>query len=98
MTNYRKDIHYSTDLESAVLGACLLESTAFGRVFGVVTEDVFYHDGHKTVFKALLRAWEDNLPIDTLTLISGLCRAGNEELEGFPTPFYICRMTNAVVS
>src|SRR5438876_1237749 len=34
-------IHYSKDFESAVLGICLLEKEAFGRIHGTLTNEIF---------------------------------------------------------
>jgi hypothetical protein len=34
-------IHYSKELEAAILGACMLESTAFGRTYGLIEPETF---------------------------------------------------------
>jgi replicative DNA helicase len=48
-----ENIHYSKELEAAILGACLLEKTAFGRIYGIIEKETFYFDANKTVFEKL---------------------------------------------
>lgn len=66
--NFKKGIHYSTELEQAVLGVCLIERDGFGRIFGLVDEEYFYHSGHKTVYSAMKKMFQEGMPIDSYTV------------------------------
>jgi replicative DNA helicase len=44
----------ATDVEEAVLGALMLERDAFVGVADVLTEDCFYKDEHRQIFKVIL--------------------------------------------
>lgn len=96
---FQKDRHYSTDLERAVLGACLLEKTAFGRTHGLVSAENFYHDGHRLVFETLQSMYRSGIPIDLFTVVDQLIRVQQvETVEGNNTAFFVTRLTNFIVS
>lgn len=97
--NFEKGIHYSTNLEEAILGICLLEKGAFGRVFGVLEVESFYSSGHQDVFSVMQEMYRKGLPIDTFTVIDFLMRTkGIKEIQSYNTDFFVCRLTNSVVS
>lgn len=98
MTEFKKHIHFDTDIEDAVLGACLLEKMAFSRVFGILKKPVFYREGNQIVWESMAKMWAENLPIDILTVISFIVRSGHEQLENWDTSFFVARLTNSVVS
>jgi replicative DNA helicase len=91
----KEGIEFSKKLESAVLGACLLEKTAVGRTYGTVTAECFYADDNKKIYKALVEMFDKNLPIDCLTLWQYM---GDETLHAGNTAWYLTRLTNDVVS
>jgi replicative DNA helicase len=93
-----KNIHYSTDLEDAVLGAFLLEKTAFGRCYGLVDSNTFYSTGNKLIFETISEMWSKSLPIDLLTVMLQLTSDGNEKIEGDNTGYILVRKTNNLVS
>ena len=43
----------ATDLEAAVIGACLIEQDAFGLVSDILKPNSFYDSKHKTIFQAI---------------------------------------------
>jgi len=97
--NFEKDIHYSVDLEAAILGACLLEADAFGRTYGIVEMESFYFEGSKTVYRALAEMFNNGVPIDIFTVQDYLINVlGHREISGSLTPYYVVKLTNAVVS
>lgn len=98
MIEFKKHIHYSQELEQAILGACLIEKLAFGRTYGIVKEENFYFDCHKRVYLAINELYEKSLPIDILTVVDVLTRKGVAELQGYNTPYFVTQLTNAVVS
>lgn len=96
---FKQGIHYSTDLEKAILGICLIERDGFGRCYGLLEADYFYHTGHKEVFSAIKTMYQQGMMIDTLTVIDYLQRIkGVLALENDNTGYFVTRLTNAVVS
>ena len=93
-----KDVHYSTELEMAILGSIVLEQTAFGRVYGILQADVFYHDHHQLIFNSLQSMWEDNQPIDIITATIYISKKGTKTLNGSSVPYYMVELTKAVCS
>lgn len=63
---FDKHKHYSIELERAILGACLLEQSAFGRVYSELETEHFYHTGNQQVFAAMKEIYISGAPIDTL--------------------------------
>lgn len=95
---FKKHIHYDIDLEAAVLGACLLEKTAYSRIHSILNPTVFYSTDHVKVFEYIRTMWEENQPIDILTVTSFVARKGVEEFNGVKVDYFITRLTNFVVS
>jgi replicative DNA helicase len=97
--NFTKHIHYSDDLEEAVLGICLLEKSAFGRTYGIVNEETFYFEANKSVYRAMNEMYKHSLPIDLLTVADHLFNRSNKhELDNYATPYYLLKLTNHVCS
>ncbi len=84
------------DLEEAVLGAIMLEKSAFDIVIEILKPECFYVDGHQRIYNAFLRLSQKSLPIDILTVVEEL--KISEELEMVGGPYYVTKLTNAVVS
>lgn len=96
--NFKKDIHYSQHLEEAILGACLLEKEAFGRIYGNLETETFYFSGHQEVFSAMKKMYKEGLLIDILTVVDFIMRIRRIELlQSTNVPYFVCRLTNAVV-
>lgn len=99
LDGYKPYIHYDKDMEGAILGACLLELTAFGRIRGLLYKECFYTDGHQKVYEAISEMWEKNYPVDCYTVSQFIVRNKNiTELDGDNVSFHITRLTNSVVS
>lgn len=97
--NLTKGIHYNLQMEAAILGACLLEKTAFSRVFGVLKPEIFYSENHQKVFEVMAEMFDKNLPIDMITVWDFLQRVkGISEMNGNNTAYYVSTLTNGVVS
>lgn len=94
-----KHRHYSAELEETILGICLLEKSAFGRTYGLVDENTFYFEGHKTVYQSLKTMYENGIPIDIETTIDHMIRVrGLNDLTGENINYFVCKLTNSVVS
>ncbi len=96
---FKKGIHFSQDLEQAILGACLIEHEAMGRVYGVIEIDHFYFESHKIVYSAIKKMYQEGIMIDILTVVDYLMRIKNIEiLQNYNTDFFIVQLTNSVVN
>ncbi|MBS1747968.1 MAG: replicative DNA helicase [Bacteroidetes bacterium] len=84
------------ELEEAVLGAIMLEKGAFDAVIETLKPECFYVDAHQMIFRAFQGLSHKNMPIDMLTVVEELKTKG--ELEDVGGPYYITKLTNAVVS
>ena len=84
------------DLEEAVLGAIMLEKSAFDTVVEILKPECFYSDANQRIYRAMQSLTGKNLPIDLLTVVEEL--RVKEELELVGGPYYVSKLTNAVVS
>ena len=84
------------DLEEAVLGAVMLDKSAFDTVVEILKPECFYVDAHQRIYRAFQTLAQKSLPIDILTVVEEL--KIKEELEMVGGPYYVTKLTNAVVS
>lgn len=93
---YGKVPPQARDLEEAVLGAVMLEKSAFDTVVEILKPECFYVDAHQRIFRAMQSLAQKSMPIDLLTVVEEL--RTKEELELVGGPYYVTKLTNAVVS
>lgn len=94
---FRKHIHYSPDLEINIIGACLMEKSAFARIFGMIDAETFYTEGCKIVYGYLIEMFENNMPIELLTVNDFIQRQkGITEITGISTAYFLTRLTNCI--
>src|SRR5690242_6574418 len=93
---YGKIPPQARELEEAVLGAIMLEKSAFDTVIEILKEECFYVEAHQRIFSAMTKLSAKSMPVDILTVVEELRLA--EELEMVGGPFYVTKLTNAVVS
>ena len=84
------------DLEEAVLGAIMLEKSAFDTVIEILKADCFYGEANQRIYRAMIALQQKNLPIDLLTVVEEL--KIRDELDLVGGPYYVSKLTNAVVS
>ncbi len=93
---YGKVPPQARELEEAVLGAVMLEKTAFDTVIEILKPECFYVESHQRIYQAMQSLAQKSQPIDMLTVVEEL--RFREELEMTGGPYYITRLTNSVVS
>lgn len=99
MIEFKKYIHHGQDLETAILGACLLEKLAFGRTYGIVEAESFYVTDHQVVYSAMKEMYDNSIPIDIYTLTEFLItKKGVKEFNGGGITYFLVTLTNHVVS
>ena len=93
---YGKIPPQARDLEEAVLGAIMLEKSAFDTIIEILKPECFYVDAHQEIFKCFQSLAQKSMPIDMLTVVEELKM--NEKLDEIGGPYYVTKLTNAVVS
>jgi len=93
---YGKVPPQSKDLESAVLGAIMLNIAAFDIVVDLLRPEMFYVDAHQRIYSAMLALVGRNMPVDLLTVVEELRKM--EDLDKVGGPVFISRLTDTVVS
>jgi replicative DNA helicase len=93
---YGKVPPQAKDLEEAVLGAIMLEKSAFDTVVEILKPECFYVEAHQRIYMCMQSLANKSQPIDILTVAEEL--RFKEELEMVGGPYYVTRLTNAVVS
>ncbi|MYF26196.1 MAG: replicative DNA helicase [Acidimicrobiia bacterium] len=73
---------HSAEAEESVLGGMLRSSAASDDVMEHLSEEDFYVPAHRMIYGAMARLYEDNQPIDTLTVSDQLTRTGSLEKVG----------------
>jgi replicative DNA helicase len=93
---YGKIPPQAVDVEEAVLGALMLEREAFIGVADVLTEDCFYKEEHREIFKVIRELSLKDKPVDLLIVTQEL--KNRDLLEKVGGPFYITQLTSKVAS
>jgi replicative DNA helicase len=94
---YGKVPPQAKELEEAVLGAIMLEKSAFDSLVDTnLKPECFYVEAHQTIFTAMMDMQQRGIPIDILTVVEELKR--KEQLDAVGGPYYVTKLTNAVVS
>ena len=96
---FTKHIHFSAELENAVIGGFILESSAFAKCFGILKKECFYDLGNQIVFNAMAEMYDLNHPVDFFTVADHIIRVKNQtEIFGKTVHYFLACLTNQVVS
>ncbi|TAG13770.1 MAG: replicative DNA helicase [Sphingobacteriia bacterium] len=93
---YGKVPPQAKELEEAVLGAIMLEKSAFDTVSEIIKPECFYVDAHKYIYEAMQSLQNKSVPIDILTVVEELKM--QEKLDMVGGPYFVTKLTNSVVS
>ena len=85
---------WSNDAEQAVLGAMLLDQDGALRGAQILSDDMFYREAHRRLFRAMVALTERRSVIDHITLRDELTRRG--ELDGIGGYDYIAELADVV--
>jgi replicative DNA helicase len=92
-----EDLQHSRSLEQAIIGACLLERTAYGRTRGILAPENFYFEDHRKIYAVLSEMYELGQPLDILTATVFLNQKGVVLTAG-GTAWYLVACTRDVCS
>ncbi len=93
---YGKVPPQAKELEEAVLGAIMLEKSAFDTVTEIIKPECFYVEAHQLIFRSMQSLQQKSMPIDILTVVEEL--KTQEKLDLVGGPYYVTKLTNSVVS
>lgn len=84
------------EFEEVILGACLIESTAYNEISSLLKFEHFYKEQHQIIYKAISHLGEQNRPIDIITVTEQLRK--NKQLDEIGDVSYITELTSRVGS
>lgn len=93
---YAKVPPQAKELEEAVLGAILVERSAYDIVSGIIHADAFYVEANQQIYRAIESLNMKSIPVDILTVVEEL--KVREQLDIVGGPYYVMKLTNGVVS
>lgn len=94
---YGKVPPQATEMEVAVLGACMLEKDTFEKVMEIIySPECFYMDAHQKIYKAMCLLYNSGFVVDLLTVVDALKKSGELELVGGKD--YLSYITTFVLS
>src|SRR5581483_12432280 len=82
------------EAERAVLGAILLDNSAYNQAAALLTADDFQLDSHRRIFARMSEMADASRPIDLVTLAEELSR--HNELEAVGGAVYISSLTDGI--
>lgn len=86
----------SIESEISVLGCAFLEKTVLDKILDEVTEDMFYSDANRIIFKAMKSLHDDSIPVDISTICNELDKT--KSLSKVGGVEYITEIINSVPS
>ncbi len=84
------------EMEAAVIGGCLIETTAMPMVSSKLRPEMFYDSRHEKIFAAMQTMHGAGTQIDILTVTEELRRRG--ELDEVGGPFFVTQLSAKVAS
>ena len=76
---------HSVEAEQSVLGGLMLDSTALDKIADLVTDDDFYRQEHRLIYRQVVRLSELAKPVDVITVAEALEIAGElDKVGGLP--------------
>jgi len=87
---------HADEAEVSVLGAMMLDTEAVSKVFQYIDHTAFYKNAHQLIFKTMEHLFNENSPIDQISVIEGLKKKKNlEEVGG---AYYITGLVESTPS
>lgn len=83
---------FSNEAEQSVLGGLMLNNEAWFTIADVLTENDFYHQKHRLLFRAIKTLTDDNKPCDPITLAEWL--DSNQELNTVGGHIYLAQLVS----
>ena len=76
---------HSVEAEQSVLGGLLLEASALDKISDLMTDEDFYRQEHRLIYRQIVRMSEQAKPVDVITVAEALEIAGElDKVGGLP--------------
>jgi replicative DNA helicase len=85
---------HNLEAEQSILSAILIENNTLPEVLEILSEQDFYREAHRKIFKAMIELFERNEPADLVTLMNFLKERG--QLESLGGASYLAELVDAV--
>lgn len=86
----------SIEFEEAILGSLLIESESITEIYNIINSQCFYKDEHQKIFQSIQNLYNNNKPIDILTVPEELRK--RDQLDEVGGISYITQLTSRVAS
>lgn len=87
---------HSLDAEQSVIGGLMLDNKAWDKIADIVSENDFYRQDHRLIFKSIAELSEQNQPCDVITVSETLVK--HEVLDQVGGMAYLASIANATPS
>ena len=84
----------NVEMEQSILGAILQNNDKIVQLADTLQEEDFYHDAHRWLFRAMLDLFQENVPIDVLTVNEWLKK--KNRLDAIGGPAYLAELVELV--
>ena len=89
-----RSLPQSIEAEQSVIGSMIIDKSAIAQVAEKLTEDDFYRDGHKIIYKSIFEMFKNDMAVDLVTLLEYLTSTDQLEKAGGVT--YITEVSSSV--
>ena len=89
-----RSLPQSIEAEQSVIGSMIIDKSAIAQVAEKLTEDYFYRDGHKIIYKSIFEMFKNDMAVDLVTLLEYLKSTDQLEKAGGVT--YITEVSSSV--
>src|SRR3972149_11840352 len=89
-----KGLPSNVEAERSVLGAILLDNSAYNQAASVLIPDDFYLDSHRRIYQRIMDLSDRSRPADLVTISEELMR--NNELEAVGGAAYVSSLTDGL--
>ena len=85
---------HNVEMEQSVLGAVLQNNDTFAQLADTLQAEDFHHDAHRLLYRAMLDLFQDNIPIDVLSVNEWLRK--KDRLDAIGGPAYLAELVELV--
>lgn len=86
----------AVDVEKSVLAAMMVDNEAIGRAVEIIDESCFYREDHQLIYLAILSLFQQNHPVDLLTVTEELKK--RKQLQAVGEEIYLTELLESATS
>ncbi|WP_291651555.1 replicative DNA helicase [Clostridium sp.] len=91
-----RSLPQSLEAEQSVIGSMIIDKSAIAKSLEKLSDEDFYRDGHKVIFKAIREMFSQDMAVDLVTLLEYLKSTDNLDKAGGVT--YISEISSSVIT